>query len=118
MLKKHKAKRASALPIYTLDEQGHPVVEGDVLRWSEWYQRAQNRVLKQDRVSPRVRVSTIFLGIDRNFILRERGRPILWETMVFGGRHDGYCQRYATREEALAGHAGAVKLAKGKKIDE
>jgi hypothetical protein len=110
-----KKKTLPALATYILDKQGHPVVERDMLRWAEWYQRAKNRVLKQERVSPQCAVSTVFLGIDQSFILRGRRRPILWETMVFGGLHHGYCQRYATREEALAGHASAVKIAKGRK---
>ena len=35
-------------------------------------------------------------------------RPILFETMIFGGEHDQYQERYATREEAVEGHARAV----------
>ena len=106
-------KRRPALDTYVLDDQGNPVVEQDILRWSVWYGRAKNRLLKQDRVAPGVLVSSSFLGIHHSFIFRGRSHPILWETMVIGGPHDRYCQHYATREEALAGHASAVNIAKG-----
>jgi hypothetical protein len=108
-----KTKKRRALGTYILDNRGQPVVERDVLRWWDWFEQAENRVVRQDEVGRGVSVSTVFLGLDYNFW--ERGRPLLWETMIFGGRHDKYCRRYATREDALAGHACAVKIAKGRK---
>ena len=42
------------------------------------------------------------------------GPPELWETLVFGGPLNLEMERYATREEALAGHermVGRVRLA-------
>jgi hypothetical protein len=30
--------------------------------------------------------------------------------MIFGGDHDGYCERYCTWEEAEAGHQKAIEL--------
>jgi hypothetical protein len=48
------------------------------------------------------RVSTIFLGLDRRF--EGEGPPILFETMVFGGKHDQYQERCATWDEAEAMH--------------
>ena len=36
------------------------------------------------------------------------GRPILYETMVFGGVLDQECERYYTRAEAIKGHAAMV----------
>jgi hypothetical protein len=38
---------------------------------------------------------------------------ILFETIIFGGSHDQYMDRYHTRDEAIAGHAKAVAIAKG-----
>jgi hypothetical protein len=54
-------------------------------------------------------VSTMFVVLDYGW---GRGAPILYETMIFGGPHDLYCQRYTTRDAALAGHDQAVALAK------
>ena len=46
-------------------------------------------------------VSTVFLGLDHAF---DGGTPLLFETMIFGGEHDEYQERYATWDEAEAGH--------------
>jgi hypothetical protein len=56
-------------------------------------------------------VSTVFLGLDHN--LWGGGDPLLWETMIFGGDHDQYCERYSTYDDAVAGHAKAVQIAQG-----
>jgi hypothetical protein len=36
------------------------------------------------------------------------GPPVLWETMVFGGKLDQQCERYTSRDLALAGHQDIV----------
>lgn len=53
-------------------------------------------------------VSTVFVSYDMRF--GREGPPILWETMVFGGPPDvdGRRRRYASQEEALAGHREMV----------
>lgn len=53
-------------------------------------------------------VSTVFLGVDHAW----SGRPMLFETMIFGGKHDEECWRYSTWQEAEDGHWRAVKLVK------
>lgn len=55
-----------------------------------------------------VDVSTVFLGLDHSF--GGKGTPILYETMVFGGRMDDYQERYHTRAEALVGHERVKRL--------
>src|ERR1700730_12943034 len=107
-----RKKKLTGFGTYILEREVNAVLERDFGRWSDWYERSKNRVLKHDTLSRGVRVSTIFLGIDHNFNFYRGGRPLLWETMIFGGHHEGYCQRYATREEALAGHVTAVHIAK------
>jgi len=79
---------------------GVPTVEPDTLKWGEWMEGADRTVAKEE-VIPDVEVSTVFLGHDLGFW---ESHPILYETMVFGGQHDGYQQRYETREQALRGH--------------
>jgi len=49
-----------------------------------------------------VLVSTVFLGLNHNFA--DTGAPILFETMVFGGKYDEEMERYSTYQEALEGH--------------
>jgi hypothetical protein len=100
------------LAFYILDGRGNPVLEPNLVRWEKWFACSENRTLKHDTVSRSVRVSTVFLGFDFNF--SGKGPPLLWETMIFGGRHDGTYQRYASRKEAVAGHVRAVEIAKGK----
>jgi hypothetical protein len=55
-----------------------------------------------------VEVSTVFLGIDHNYT--DEGPPILFETMIFGGRLSDWQRRYATWEQAEQGHRAAVAL--------
>lgn len=60
-----------------------------------------------------VSISTVFLQLDHAFRWSQGGErpspPILFETMVFGGRMDMARERYATWEEAEAGHARWVE---------
>lgn len=107
------------LHCYALNEKGEPVHEPDFLRWSFWFQQAQLLMAHSvaDEVVDGLRVSTVFLGLDRNF--EGKGPPILWETMVFGsdgvtsqddadpraGRQDR-CS--GTRKQAEAMHASMV----------
>lgn len=55
-----------------------------------------------------VTVSTVFLGMDFGFW---DGPPRVFETMIFGGDHDGTQWRYSTWAEAERGHAAACALA-------
>jgi hypothetical protein len=63
-----------------------------------------------------VTVSTVFLMFDHNF--RNDGPPILWETMIFGGKHNGDTTRYISAKDAKLGHAIACQLVWGDKWDE
>ena len=88
---------------YILDENGNPKVESDLLKWGEWFETA-DRHIGIDKIG-KVKISTIFLGLDHSF---GRGKPVLWETMVFGGKFDGEQKRYFTKKEALTGHKKIV----------
>ena len=85
-----------------------PVPCDDVLSWGKEYEKQDRRVAR-DKVGD-TSISTVFLGIDHN--CTEKGPPELFETMIFGGEHDDYQKRYATWEEAEAGHAKALKMVK------
>jgi hypothetical protein len=113
---------------FILNDAGEPVVEPDLLKWGRWFETGERQVA-QDEIGE-VMVSTVFLGIDHGFgfLIGKGGPPILWETMVFGapeprqlfGRErmvhpdlgeafDALSQRrYASRVEALQGHAEVV----------
>ena len=89
-----------------------PLGVDDVRTWGAWFE--QCGMMRHVDGSPTehgdVRVSTVFLGIDHSFGL---GPPLLWETMIFGGAHDDYCERYASYAEAVKGHEAACALAFG-----
>lgn len=85
-----------------------PKAVDDVIEWGQWFEKA-NRQVADTKLPHGVRVSTVFLGLDHSF---GDGPPILFETMIFGGKHNEYQERYATWEEAKSGHKEAVKLAK------
>jgi hypothetical protein len=98
--------------VYILDVHGKPVHEPDVECWAEWFSKNENRILRQTDIARNIWVSTVFLGVDHNYTRSGRGPPVLWETMIFGGRHDQYHQRYTSRADALEGHDAAVALTK------
>jgi hypothetical protein len=77
--------------------------------WAEWFERA-NRTVGWTHVTETVDVSTIFLGLDCNYLAH--GPPILFETMVFGGPLNGLQWRYSTWSEAEEGHDTVLVLAK------
>lgn len=54
-------------------------------------------------------ISTIFLGIDHWY---GGGAPVLFETMVFGGRYDQHQLRYTSWDAAKAGHVRVVAMVK------
>lgn len=90
-------------------KNGVPVPCYDLLTWAKWFDKAGNRSLASTRVADSL-VSTVFLGINHRF--HGDGPPILYETMVFSGKLEGYQMRYTTRQQALAGHKAAVKKVK------
>lgn len=71
------------------------------------YDDPDMKITQQNMVGD-IKVSTVFLCMDHAWI-GEPG-PVLWETMIFGGEHDGYQERYTSHEDALAGHQRALNL--------
>jgi len=74
------------------------------------YEDFDMKITQQDRINDDIRVSTVFLGF--NHAPLESEIPVLWETMIFGGEHDQYQERYTSHEDALAGHQRALDLVK------
>jgi len=61
------------------------------------YEKAERHVA-HTQVTPNIRVSTVFLGIDHNFY--GIGAPILFETMVFVVHSIAKMERYGTWERS------------------
>lgn len=92
---------------YVLD--GHtPVPEPDIIKYCEWRETADRRVDLTYIDGEREAVSTVFLGINHNFMMP--GPPALFETMVIGGYFDGEYIRTSTWEEAEAAHRQMVEM--------
>jgi hypothetical protein len=101
---------------YVLDAEHH-VVECDVLTWGRFFERLENRIVDYTEIVEGTHVSTIFLGIDHRHW--GNGPPILFETMIFGGPLTEHQWRYASWDDAQAGHDAAVRKARaaiGQKI--
>jgi hypothetical protein len=91
------------------------ILEGQITRkvsfleWAQWCEQSgMERSLAQDEISEDVKVSTVFLGLDHS-LLKDGHEPLIFETMVFGGKADGRLQRYSTYSQALAGHNEVVE---------
>jgi hypothetical protein len=102
---------------YILDEKNNPVLEPDILKWATWLENKDRSIVARDDLPGNIMVSTIFLGVDQNFLSSKISlkKPLLWETMIFGSDQDEYRCRYDSHDAALAGHREAVQLAKTKK---
>ncbi len=95
---------------YILDDKGNPVIERDLVTWARWMENFQNRRVADERIGDS-RISTVFLSLDHNW--SGVGPPVLWETMVFGGKLNEEQDRCSgSREQAEAMHARMVEKVK------
>lgn len=92
---------------YILDDNRVPVPCSDLMEWAKWYETADRHVAQE--VVGDVRISTVFLGINHRF---GPGSPLLFETMIFGGPHDGHQARCTFWDDAIKQHAEAVEMAR------
>jgi hypothetical protein len=92
---------------YTLDNNNKPIAAASVIEAAKWLdENLERKVVKQDYIGD-ILVSTVFLGLDHAW---NSDIPVLWETMIFGGEHDQYQERYTSHEDALEGHKTALTL--------
>ena len=91
---------------YILDKENKPV-RSTIVDCGKWLEEnPERKAVKQDRIGD-IFISTVFLGIDHAW---DSDIPVLWETMIFGGEHDQYQDRYTSVEDALEGHKTALTL--------
>lgn len=91
------------------------VPEADLMVWAKQFEQSEKRRVGYTEFpngDTKVKVSTVFLGLDHNF---GTGEPQLFETMVFGGPLDGQEARYATWGEAEKGHEAMCALVRDAK---
>lgn len=90
---------------FGLDPDKH-LVPVPLLAWADAYENiAHRRVAFTKR--EKVAVSTVFLGLNHQF---GDGPPLVFETLIMGGRYNGWMERYSTWDNALLGHRRACLL--------
>ena len=77
---------------YTLNEYFEPVKSLEY----------ENISLIYSSISEDCYLSTVFLSLDHSF--NRCSDPVLFESLWFGGIHDGRQQRYCTIYDAILGH--------------
>ena len=88
---------------FILDSIGNVLPEPLFKKWAQWMEDSTlQRQIALSKVEENVEVSTVFTGLDNNYQID--GPPLLFETRVFGGKCDGYTERYAALDEACIGH--------------
>jgi hypothetical protein len=102
-----------------------PIFVADYEEWAKAAIDERHRLIKQygNDADPHrvdrtmigdVEVSTVFLPINHNFF--GEGPPTLFETMVFGGEHNGYQDRCATWEQAETMHQRTVDMVRKMRV--
>lgn len=106
-------EKISKRPIYyILDDLNNPVPVNDPAEWATWREKnSEVWVISQDHLGEDLYVSTVFLGIDHNYL--GVGDPLLYETMIFGGKNDQWQERTSTYDEAVTVHKIAMNIALG-----
>jgi len=105
---------------YILDEDGQTPIRATAEECALWLSTEHHRKIV-DRTEVPARyddeqdctVSTVFLGLDHALALAP-GKPVLWETMIFGGANHMYQERYSSYKDAKLGHTRALWIARGK----
>lgn len=91
---------------FILNEENEPI-PADILEASRFLEDHARRVVAYSAMSDGSLLSTVFLCLDHGF--GRSGRPVLFESLWFGGPHDGHQRRYETWLEAEEGHADMLE---------
>ncbi len=103
---------------YTLDDNNN-VVKSTMLE-SCMIRQDKKFIVKQEIIGE-VKLSTVFMGLDHSMNSHnppDDHKPIVFETMIFGGEHNDYQERCSTWDEALKMHQDAVDLVNGGKMSD
>lgn len=105
----------SGIPFWYILQDGKPVPEWDMRVSDAFLGNVADRIVEQTTLlapdGAEVFISTVFMGYDAG---HGRGKPVLWETMIFWEDHelDRWQHRYTSEEEARWGHQEALDLVK------
>ncbi len=96
--------------MYYILKNKTPVLCDSIETWAKAFDK-DTRIVDRTKIKDYY-ISTVFLGMEHGY--DENKKPILFETMVFGGKFDDeeYQTRYCTYSEAEEGHKKAVNMVK------
>lgn len=88
--------------------EGKKPVPVDIREWGKCFEKKNRHVAKTviEGSTEKIGISTVFLGLDHRY---GEGKPLLFETMVFGGELDSDMERYTSWTAAEKGHKKMVK---------
>lgn len=100
---------------YKLDKDKNPIPEKDMYEANKLLTDTDARRVALDHITVEdygitITVSTVFLVLDHNHF--PKGKPVLFETMIFNGGLNQSLDRYCSWKEAEAGHKKMVDLVK------
>jgi hypothetical protein len=92
-------------------------LEGKKIVACGWQECMEEKIKKDQRVAVdililhhgphHIKISTVFLGINHEF--GDDKVPKVFETMIFGGGMDRFCERYSTWQDAERGHRRIIQ---------
>jgi hypothetical protein len=91
---------------YILDADRRPVNVPNDETWFMWFGTYERHVAVT-HVGVAI-ISTVFVGIDRSY--GSAPHPLVFETRIFGGEHDGWEELSASWSEAELVHAEAIAM--------
>ena len=95
---------------FILNEDKTVTSVGNATEWAAFLESdSDGRRVDRTEVTDDIEVSTVFLGLNHQF---GDGPPLLFETLVFGGKLDGEMCRYSTWDQAVSGHLRVVERVK------
>lgn len=89
--------------------KGKRIASVDLVTWGKYLETEERHIAYYELPGASICISTVFLGINHNFF--NIGKPILFETMIFGAYGDEYQTRYTSYKKAIKGHVEAIKYA-------
>lgn len=100
---------------YILDKDKNPIPAKDIIQANRLLADADSRRVALDDIivedyAITITVSTVFLVLDHNH--SPKGKPVLFESMIFNGELNQSLDRYRTWKEAETGHKKMVELVK------
>ena len=100
---------------YILDKDKNPVPAKDMIQANRLLVDTDSRRVALDEIivedyAITITVSTVFLVLDHNH--SPKGKPVLFESMIFNGELNQSLDRYRTWKEAEYGHKKMVELVK------